>query len=40
MVDAALVLREISRVRNNLSRLREKGRISLKSFQEDLVQTH
>jgi len=40
MVDASLILRKISRVRNNLSRLRGKGRISLKSFQEDLIQTH
>jgi uncharacterized protein YutE (UPF0331/DUF86 family) len=36
MVDASLILRKISRVRNNLSRLREKEKISLKSFKEDL----
>jgi len=36
MVDLALVLRKISRVRNNLSRLRKREKISLKSFKEDL----
>lgn len=36
MVDPALVLRKISRVRNNLSRLRKREKISLKSFKEDL----
>ena len=36
MVDASLILRKISRVRNNLSRLREKEKISLKSFKENL----
>lgn len=36
MVDASLILRKISRVRNNLSRLRSKETISLRSLKENL----
>jgi len=36
MVDASVVLRKISRIRNNLSRLREREKISSKALKENL----